>query len=205
MFELLISLFQINHSCMADSRKLPVRYGFWLLPAAVKKINGLAFGLTNAPGYFRQTINGISIELIGAGYITPFLWLGLEVETYLHKSQHMLTNNGIIAGSSIFSGRVNGVSLSLFIGSCYYLSGISLSCINACIYEAEGILAGCINLTDEMKGIQIGFFNKTYKKSAGFQLGLYNVAGLYQGIQIGLWNRNEKRALPFINWSFSRK
>lgn len=198
MFNLLILILQVQGQTPHQADASQKRNVIWFTPSHAEKINGISIGLVNTPGYHKQTCNGLSLELIGAGYIT--LFLGLDDGGYVRNTRQNLTNNGIISGPTLFSGKVNGVAVSAITGTNYYLNGFSFSLVNLTLFQARGLITGLVTSADVMKGIQIGVVNISSERSRGIQLGLLNRANDLKGLQVGLWNINEKRSMPFFNW-----
>jgi|GEM_PF-1465812 len=213
---LLFILWNIN--CLGqDSLKLSDRThniaGF--VTAETDQINGLALGVWNQPEINHgQRINGVELELLGAGWVTPFLFL--DDGGYIPKSRNMLRNNGLIFGTTLLAGKINGVGLSPFVITHHDLNGLIAAPVTVTLYNANGITIGVINYVAVLNGLQLGVYNNTrqvsgleagiYNKcddhSVGLQIGLINRSNEHKGIQIGLVNIIGKRITPVINWSF---
>lgn len=196
----LISVPFVSRGGNRDSTVIKNRNVIWFVPSEARYINGLSLGLFNSPPEYKQTINGINVELIGAGALLPFVFMD-DQQGYSKRISDYLKNNGLTLGLTLYSGKVNGVSVSGLINGTNYLNGFSFSTLNCNIYGANGIMAGVYNYSDHIMGMQAGFWNKSNFQT-GVQIGLINIADELKGFQFGLWNKNGKRSLPFINWQF---
>lgn len=158
--------------------------------------NGLSFGLWNLPFSHKTIVNGINLEIIGYGWITPTL--GFDDSNSIQN--HIQTTNGISIGALTLLGqKVNGISFSTIISTVKQTNGIQLSMFNFS-GECNGIQLGLSNYAMDVNGISIGILNWT-QKSNGIQIGLVNKSKNLKGFQIGILNINSKRTLPLINWS----
>ena len=161
---------------------------------------GLSIGLWNMPNPpLNQTYNGINIELIGMGWLTPFL--GLDNEQTMHKNLQKI--NGFSFGLTLLNDKVNGLAFSPLIATTTNCNGIQFSLINNSIGVANGLQLGLTNFGIKHNGLTIGLYNWTYE-SNGIQIAIFNKSKDLKGFQIGLLNINQKRTLPFINWSFKK-
>ena len=201
LYIICLSLPTVLLSQVKDTTNTKAKNIIWYVPSKAKHINGIALGLCNLPNDYKQTINGISFELLGAGYVVPFILAAPDDEGYLPKSRHNLKNNGLVLGLTLYSGQINGIGVSPLIGANYDLNGFSFSTINITVFKANGLMTGVVNASDIVNGIQLGLLNVTDEQN-GVQIGLVNIAKDLRGFQFGIWNVNDKRSLPFINWQF---
>jgi hypothetical protein len=174
-----------------------IRNVFSFTPSKVNRINGLAVGIWNKPLYHRQKINGISIEIIGSGWLTPFI--GLDDGGYLNKTIDKQTINGLSLGLTLMNGKVNGLAISPLINTTYYLNGLKIGLVNVDLYVAKGMQLGVVNINDKNKGFTIGIYNQS-KEVRGLQIGLINRTQTLKGIQIGFVNINKSKTTFFLNW-----
>jgi hypothetical protein len=190
------------------------KYGIWLIPSFAEKINGIAIGPVESIYYdnscndTQQIINGVTIDLIGLGFLTPFALKDdmyndifqnredsvfvkkflISADSNLKKEQHRPINNGLtLATTGIVTGKVNGVLICGFANLTSIMNGLSI-----CPF---------MNFSVVNNGVSIAAVNRSYRVN-GVQIGLFNRAVVLKGFQIGLWNKNLKRSLPFINWGF---
>jgi hypothetical protein len=203
--KILISLFLLlglNQMKAQDSTK--TRYLLSIPPIKsftenpVNFTHGLSFGLWNLP-HSKQTINGINFELIGYGWMTPFL--GLDDGGSMNDNLQKI--NGISFGVTLLSKKVNGLAISPIIATTNITNGIQASLFNFSLMQANGIQIGLTNYGNQNNGLTIGVFNWTYQ-SNGVQIGLVNKSKDLKGFQFGIININQKRTLPFINWAFKK-
>ena len=191
-----ITLFFIFGNSTIKAQK--TNYIISLTPTKANFNHGLSLGLWNMPSPpLNQTFNGINVELIGMGWITPFL--GLDNEQIMHKNVQKI--NGLSFGLTLLNDKVNGVALSPLIATTTNCNGIQFSLINNSIGVANGIQLGLTNFGIKHNGITIGFYNWTYE-SNGIQIGIINKSKDLNGFQFGLININQKRITPILNWSF---
>ncbi|MBL7831894.1 MAG: hypothetical protein JNK41_12760 [Saprospiraceae bacterium] len=57
--------------CSIGQDSLIVKNVLAFTPTTANRVNGLSIGLWNDPNYDYQQFNGINIELIGKGWLTP--------------------------------------------------------------------------------------------------------------------------------------
>src|ERR1051325_7056373 len=113
MFNFLLSIFQTSGQTPGDSSSSKNRQVIWFVPSEATNISGMSLGLVNMPGYHKQTLNGISIELLGYGVLTPFIFL--DDHHYTVKARSYLKHNGLLIGPTLLSECVNGASISAMI------------------------------------------------------------------------------------------
>ena len=174
-------------------------------------INGLSAGVYS--GYVSDEVrnvqtNGIRLEAIGMGIISPLLPRSPISE---NESQYIATM------ASPVSERINGLNLSPAGTLCDCITtGISLGAIGQISRQVNGISASImINFAEKHNGLQLGMFNESYAmngfqvgvsnysaRTRGLQIGLFNGSKNLKGVQIGIWNTNQKRKLPILNWNF---
>ncbi|MCW3101914.1 MAG: hypothetical protein JWO09_354 [Bacteroidetes bacterium] len=213
---LLFILWNIN--CLGqDSLKPPghTHNIVGIVTEEMDQINGLALGIWNQPDmHHEQRINGVQLELVGAGWVTPFLFL--DDEGYIPKSRNHLQNNGLIFGTTLLAGKINGVGVSPFVITHHDLNGLIVAPVTVTLYNANGVTIGVINYVSSLSGLQVGVYNNTQQvsgleagiynkcddRSRGLQIGLINRSKEHKGIQIGLVNIIGKRITPLVNWSF---
>lgn len=183
--------------CQAQQDSIRTRNIFSFTPSKANRINGLAVGLWNKPMYYKQTINGINMELVGYGWLTPFL--GLDDGGYLKKSIDKQTINGFSFGLTAMNGKVNGLAVSPLINTTYYLNGLKIGLINIDLYAAKGLQLGVVNINNINRGVTLGLYNNS-TEVRGLQIGLINRTQTLRGIQIGLININKSRTTILFNW-----
>lgn len=163
------------------------------------KITGISYGLWSGSRKPRNTTtSGLRLEILGEGIILPLL-----------PGDPLATNDSefIAVMHDTASEKIRGINLSATGSWCdCNITGISMGIIGEIFTKVRGISAAFfINAAQEHSGIQLALFATDAYKMSGLQVGLFNNSQKTRGIQIGLWNRNERRALPLINWNFSRK
>ena len=168
-----------------------------ITPTKANKINGLSIGVWNKPNYQLQRFNGINIELLGQGWLTPFF--GLDDGGFIRQTEKKHFINGVSFGLTLFNGKVNGLTISPLINTTYYLNGLKISLINVDIYKANGLQIGLLNFNKIINGLTFGFFNKA-KSVKGIQIGLINRTETLKGLQFGLININKSRTTILFNW-----
>jgi len=197
---------------------------FSFSPIKKEKVNGFSLSLINIPEEHSQIFNGINIELLEAGWTTPFVFL--DNSNYIENTKTNHTINGFSLGPTLFNGNANGLMISL-INTSYSFNGIKCGLVNVSFYKSKGLQLGILNFNLEefnvvsiglynqssvffgleiglinkveiLNGVQIGIVNKT-KSLAGLQIGIFNKS-LNKAFQIGVWNKNKKRSFPLINW-----
>jgi hypothetical protein len=171
-----------------------------ITPTKADRVNGLILGLWNSPKYHIQKFNGLNIELLGQGWITPFL--GLDDGGYTRNRNQ--TINGFSFGLTLLNGQMNGITISPTFNTTFYFNGLKIGLLNFDLHKSNGLQIGLVNSNDENNGLIIGVFNKA-NKTKGVQFGLINKSDELHGLQIGLININDSRTLPFINWTTRRK
>lgn len=183
----------------------------WVIPAVDTKISGLAAGLLinyikDEDSILTTVINGISLEIVGAGIILP---LAPDNPIYVDPDDYYLNKSSldsIITSFDYVKYRINGLSLSAggIGGHDININGLNLSGLNTLTGKMNG-LSICIlfNFSDIVNGVSIGGLMNNTIQTKGLQIGLYNRTTRLRGFQIGLWNKNEKRSLPIINWNFN--
>lgn len=167
-----------------DSLKTRTRNGIWFSPSAAQQVNGILIGPIEQFGD-SQTVNGVAVFFIGTGVI---MGLPLHVAGSVDSTEQWRypTYNGlVISGSGSYTPRVNGCSISAFIGAAH---------------KVNGVIVNPVTYVDTLHGLSLGIMSNQSRAVNGIQIGLYNRTEQLKGIQIGLWNRNQKRALPFVNW-----
>lgn len=166
-------------------------------PSHADQINGISLGIWNNMDNYSLEINGLNIEIIGQGWITPFLGLddGGWVKNYRQNIK------GISFGLTLLSGRINGISISPTINTTLYSNGLKIGLFNFDLNKSNGLQIGITNSNNLNCGLVIGIYNKA-EKTKGVQIGLINKSENLRGFQLGLWNKNGRRSLPFINWQF---
>jgi len=197
------------------------RSGLWYTPSRVATINGLAVGLESssflrdtAGNSLHQTVNGISVELLGAGIIvplgllapfgpfTPDLFDTVEAQRMLKRYRAEVngvslavtgplglgTVNGVtLSPFNCWINRVNGLSAHLLINDVVSLNGLGLGGFNLS-WKAHGAQVGVGNGTHVMHGLQAGVLFNTSDYLHGMQIGLINLSHTTRGAQIGLYN-----------------
>jgi hypothetical protein len=154
-----------------------------LTPSKANKINGLAIGIWNRPGYFEQRFNGVNIELLGQGWLTPFFELDDGGFIRQTKDKHII--NGCSFGLTLFNGKMNGLSVSPSINTTCYMNGFKIALMNVDLYDTNGLEIGLFNNANDVKGLQIGLINR---------------AETLKGLQFGLININKSRTTVIVNW-----
>jgi hypothetical protein len=198
IFGLAITVFVTNSFSQQNNKK---RNFICFTPTTANTINGLAIGLWNRPAtQSQQNFNGINLEILGCGWVTPFL--GLDDAGYITQTKHNI--NGLSVGLTLLNGKVNGFAISLTINTTFYFNGVKIGLINVDLHSVNGIEVGLVNANDHHKGLGFGFYNQA-NKTHGIQIGIINKTNALQGLQIGLINSNDSRTLPLINWSSKRK
>ncbi|MCW3070168.1 MAG: hypothetical protein JWO44_58 [Bacteroidetes bacterium] len=217
-FILLILFILWNINCFGQDTLKPADHrhnviGF--VTEDMEQINGLALGIWNQPDmHHEQQINGMQLELVGSGWVTPFLFL--DDEGYIPKSRDHLQNNGLLIGTTLLAGKINGVGISPFVITHHDLNGMIIAPVTVTLYTANGSTIAVINYVSAMNGLQVGIYNNTQRLngleagiynqcddySRGVQVGLINRSNAHRGIQIGLVNIIGKRITPIVNWSF---
>ena len=166
-------------------------------PTKENKINGLTIGIRNSPDYQLQKFNGLNIELLGEGWLTPFF--GLDDGGFIQKTEKNHIINGVSLGLTLFNGKVNGLTISPIINTTYYTNGLKLSIINVDLYKTNGLQIGLLNFNEIKNGLTVGIYNKATSVT-GFQFGLINRTESLRGLQIGLVNINKSRTTILVNW-----
>lgn len=166
-------------------------------PTKANKINGLAVGIWNKPNYQLQKFNGINLELLGQGWMTPFF--GLDDGGFIRQTENKHYVNGLSLGLTIFNGTVNGVTISPLINTTYYTNGLKVSFINVDLFKTNGLQLGLLNYNKINYGLTIGLYNKATDVT-GLQIGLINRTENLNGLQIGLINFNKSRTTILVNW-----
>jgi len=169
-------------------------------PTKANKAKGLILGLWNRPNDNHQKFNGLNFELLGSGWMTPFL--GLDDGGYTRKRTQ--TINGLSFGLTLLHGKMNGLSISPTLNTTFYFNGFKIGLLNFDLHKSNGLQVALVNSNDENNGLIIGVFNKA-NKTRGIQFGLINKSDELHGLQIGLVNINDSRTLPFINWTTRKK
>ena len=164
----------------------------------VSKMHGLSFGIWNSP-YSKQTINGLNIEFIGYGWVTPFL--AMDNSNYTKETDQKV--NGLSFGGTLMNQFVNGIAISPTISTINKINGIQLSLFNFNLIQSNGIQLALTNYGNQNNGITIGGFNWSHQ-SNGLQIGIINKSKSLKGFQFGLVNINQNRTLPLINWAFKK-
>jgi hypothetical protein len=166
-------------------------------PTKANKSNGLTIGIWNKPDYQFQKFNGVNIELLGQGWLTPFF--GLDDGGFIRQTEKKHIINGVSFGLTLFNGKVNGLTVSPIINTTYYTNGLKLSLINVDLYKTNGLQIGLLNFNEINNGLTIGIYNKA-NTVKGFQIGLVNRTETLNGFQIGLININKSRTTILVNW-----
>ena len=169
-------------------------------PTKANQANGLILGIWNRPTDDVQKFNGLDFELLGSGWITPFL--GLDDGGYTRNKCQ--TINGFAFGLTLLHGQMNGLSISPTINTTFYFNGLKIGLLNFDLHKSNGLQIALINSNNENNGVVVGFFNKALQ-TKGIQLGIINKSDELHGLQIGLLNINDSRTLPFINWTTKKK
>ncbi len=181
-----------------------------ITPALNTKVNGIGLGLMiNSLKYEGDSvttiINGLNLEIIGAGFFGPIV-----PSNPLVPYGWNIDRIAPILDSLIFEAKlpkpykVNGLSLSFggLAGHQVHFNGLNISGISTITSYSKGVsVATLFNMNSVMHGLSVGFINHSLEHK-GVQIGVFNRSEKTKGIQIGLWNQNEKRSLPFINWRF---
>lgn len=162
----------------------------------INKTHGLSLGLWNSP-FSKQTVNGINIEIIGYGWVTPFL--AMDNSNYVREINQKI--NGLSIGGTIMNQLVNGIVISPTISTINKVNGIQISLFNFSLIKTNGAQIALTNYGNQNNGITIGGFNWSHK-SNGVQIGIINKSKSLKGFQFGLININQQRTLPLINWVF---
>ncbi|MFL5762928.1 MAG: LA_2272 family surface repeat-containing protein [Bacteroidia bacterium] len=179
---LALSIFFTPANSVAQENKT-IRNIICLTPAKAKRINGLAIGAWNPPKLFSQQCNGLNFEILGKGWLTPFL--GLDDGGFVRQTRDKQVINGLSLGLTLFNGKVNGVAVSPIINTTYEVNGLKIGFVNVDLCDTRGLEIGLINKADTVKGLQIGLINK---------------AETVRGAQVGLININKSRTTLFLNW-----
>jgi hypothetical protein len=199
IFGLLLTLF-VSINVFAQG-SLTKRNIICFTPTNANKINGIAIGLWNRPhSQIIQSFNGLNFEILGSGWMTPFL--GLDDAGYTEHDMHKI--NGLSFGLTLLNGRMNGLTISPTINTTFYFNGVKIGLFNFDLNKSNGVQLGLVNVNNMNNGLIIGIYNKAIK-TRGLQIGLVNKSEELLGIQIGLININRTRTLPFINWRTKRK
>jgi hypothetical protein len=199
-------LFQISNQSICQTKNI-----LWFTPSKSEKINGLSIGLIESTIFqknnLQQTINGLSINIVGTGLLTTAFVGSMPYESIFEKNVDYSSIEGyltffdsILIHSNIHSYRNNGITISLTGSLIDNVNGILIGGCTSGITEMNGLLINPImNLVNTLNGIQIGALNENYQVN-GLQIGIFNRTVKLKGIQIGLWNKSLHRSLPFINW-----
>jgi hypothetical protein len=166
-------------------------------PTKANKINGLSIGIWNKPDYQLQRFNGVNIELLGQGWLTPFF--GLDDGGFIRQTEKKHFINGVSFGLTLFNGKINGLTISPLINTTYYTNGLKISLINVDLYKVNGLQIGLLNFNEINNGLTIGIYNKA-NSVKGLQIGLINRTETLKGLQIGLININKSRTTILVNW-----
>ena len=166
-------------------------------PTKANKINGLAIGIWNHPDIQFQKFNGLNLELLGQGWLTPFF--GLDDGGFIRQTEKNHIINGVSFGLTLFNGKVNGLTISPTINTTYYTNGLKLSLINVDLYKTNGLQIGLLNFNKINNGLTVGTYNKATSVK-GLQIGLINRTENLKGLQIGLININKSRTTILVNW-----
>ncbi|MEM1324076.1 MAG: hypothetical protein AAGG75_27690 [Bacteroidota bacterium] len=204
----------LSFTTNATGQQLQERWLLWHLPALDTEINGVGLSIiANSLKYegdsLTTRLNGLSVELLGAGLFLP-LSPGepLYTEPSAFYQDPVRLDSLVHAASDYKNYQVNGIAIAGGgIGSPeLVVNGLALSGLWSMTGKVSGIvIAPFVSMSTATNGIAIGgIYNKTIQ-SKGLQIGLINTTKRLRGIQIGLINRNEKRTLPFINWNFGKK
>jgi len=204
---LLLFILSINLNAQINKN----RYALWYIPSINTRINGIAGGIvinSFKEGDLKLTtlINGISIELIGAGFFVPLAPsspIYFEPDSFYYKKENI---DSIVNSYSYAKYRINGISLAGggIGGHDINVNGLNISGLNTLTGKMNGISA-CImfNISGVVNGVSFGGIGNNSIQTKGLQIGLFNKTTRLRGIQIGLWNQNEKRDFPLLNWNFS--
>lgn len=199
IYGFLLTLFVSTNLFAQDS--LTKRNILCFIPTKANKINGVTIGLWNRPqSQIIQNFNGLNFEILGSGWMTPFL--GLDDAGYTKHDRHKI--NGLSFGLTLLNGRMNGLTISPTINTTFYFNGVKIGLFNFDLNKSNGVQFGLVNANDENNGVIFGVYNKA-SKTRGLQIGLVNKSDELRGLQIGLINTNGTRTLPLINWSKRRK
>ncbi len=199
-FGILLTLFVSTNLFGQDS--LFNRNIICLTPTKADKSNGLTIGIWNKPSYQLQKFNGVNIELLGQGWLTPFF--GLDDGGFIRQTEKKHIINGVSFGVTLFNGKVNGLTFSPLINTTYYTNGLKLSIINVDLYKTNGLQIGLLNFNKINNGLTIGIYNKA-NTVTGVQIGLVNRTETLKGFQIGLININKSRTTILVNWRTKKK
>jgi hypothetical protein len=218
VFIIVMPMILWNINCFGQDTLKPAVHthtGIVLINEDAEQINGLGLGIWDQPEVNReQRINGIQLELVGSGWVTPFLFL--DDGGYISKSRDHLRTNGLLIGTTLLAGKINGVGISPFVITHHDLNGLIIAPVTVTLYTANGIVIGILNFSTSMKGVHVGIYNNTEQmngleagisnqcrdRSTGLQVGLVNRSREHKGVQIGLVNIIGKRITPLVNWNF---
>lgn len=185
----------------------------WCTPSRVETINGMAVGLINSCVFYdsshneiQQTVNGVSVELIGAGILVPLApyapsmrdsvysrMTGLADSTIswtppAHRRYPMVNGLALSLTGTAGLGTLNGIAPSLIGGYIRHVNGAVGSMMVQYVEELNGLGVGMITMNSyELNGVQAGFFNST-RTTNGVQIGAFNGSDEMSGAHIGVAN-----------------
>lgn len=164
----------------------------------INRTYGLSLGFWNMPVSGDLKVHGVNFELIGYGWLAPFLGMD-DGNSFQTASQDI--NGFSIGGLTLLNIRVNGISFAPLLNVVGSNNGLQLSFFNANLSFINGVQLGVINYAQKSNGASLGLINFS-RVTNGIQVGLFNKSNELHGIQIGLININQKRKIPIINWAF---
>ena len=198
----------------AQTEKRRVRFPFGIFHTKNQTINGFSVGaytgLDDGDEPRNVHSNGIRLEPIGAGIISPLIPYSpistteeaYQMSVYNAPSEHINGLNLSPAGT-ICDCVVNGFSAGVIGQINTKVHGVSASVFINFTEKHSGVQLAAFNESYLMYGLQLGLSN-TGGRVRGLQIGLFNHASNLKGLQLGLWNVNQKRKLPLLNWNFKK-
>lgn len=209
---LLLFLTIFATAAIAQAQKRTNRFPAGTFHERNVNITGISVGLYSGlddDSTRNVTTNGIRMEAIGLGILSPLIPSSPVVETedqfratMAEPYSEKINGFNLSPAGTVCDCLVNGISAG-FIGQINRkVTGVSVSLVLNLAQAHNGVQMAMVNQSYAMNGIQIGISNSG-GRTRGLQIGLFNHSTNFKGVQIGLWNTNQKRKLPLLNWNFS--
>ncbi|KAA6303082.1 MAG: hypothetical protein EZS26_000685 [Candidatus Ordinivivax streblomastigis] len=177
------------------------KYIVWFSPSKATDIYGIRFNVLPIENEIPSHIFGIELNICPIVVGT----FGMAVPYFFMKSTYDIRDDNL---SEINFGAYKKV-YGLQIGPLSYEPSVICGLdINLMSIESKvhGITVSCFTgQHDVVNGFAISAIGNNDIQCNGAQVGLFNTCSDLRGFQFGLWNKNQKRALPIINWNFSKK
>jgi len=212
---LLAPLLFIIEGCGTGAPATGTRYGAWVTPSRIATINGIAIGPINS-GMLTdssqrpvlQSINGISVELIGAGILVPLAPYSPSGRDKVMEAMRMAdssdttqaleyqdwsspTVNGLALSltGTLGLGTVNGIAPSPLSGYTHRVNGIAASLMVQFVDELNGLgVGGLVIDAYTLNGLQLAVYINATHRTNGVQIAATNSSDHLCGLQLGLVN-----------------